>query len=346
VPSVPSALGNAPDKLLAVPAETKVSLALTGPVWSQSAKPGDSLYAVTIFPVAIDNQMAIPPGTYLQGIIDTITRPSWLSNHAEFQMHFTRMIFANGYTVELEANGGPAATATSFEPATAVALAYVQVNSRSDILLDNGSQVEMMLQRPLQLDAARVAAAARLAKPMQMGPMKSATRCVPIPGTPGTDPIVIPGTPSTPGTPPTVIPGGPGMPDTVIPGTPGTPGTPPTVIGGSSGTPGVACPGPPLVTGTSQTIEVRTKSFEIATPANVGGTQLAPGTYQIKWTGFGLTRADIMKKGKLVVSTPVRVLLLASAAARNDAKTHANPDGSFSLDAVVFASEHFLLAFN
>ena len=62
---------------------------------------GDSVYAETVFPVAVNNQMAIPLGTYVQGQIDTLTPPGWLSPHAQFQMHFTKIIFADGYTVEL-----------------------------------------------------------------------------------------------------------------------------------------------------------------------------------------------------------------------------------------------------
>src|SRR5690349_86881 len=86
-----------------VPAGTKVAVALTSPVWSKTVKSGDNVYAVSVFPVAIDQNMAIPPGTYVAGSIDTVKRPTWTSNRAEFQMHFTKLIFGNGYTVDLAA---------------------------------------------------------------------------------------------------------------------------------------------------------------------------------------------------------------------------------------------------
>jgi hypothetical protein len=158
-----------------------------------------------------------------------------------FRCIFTKIIFANGYTVELAgpqnlSAGQPPTSPASAEPGTppappddviaAVGNAYVLVSSQSDVLLDNGSHIDMVFQVPLQLDAANVAAAVRQSSPALLAQLKSATRCRPIPGTPGTPDTVIPGTPGTPGTPPTVIPGGPGMPDIVIPGTPGTPGTP------------------------------------------------------------------------------------------------------------------------
>src|SRR5208282_5325843 len=76
---------------IVIPAGTTVSLALTEPILAKSAKAGDSVYAESAFPVTVNNQMAIPPGTYVQGQIDSLTLPRWLSPHAEFQIHFTKI---------------------------------------------------------------------------------------------------------------------------------------------------------------------------------------------------------------------------------------------------------------
>ena len=86
---------------IVVPAGTTVSLALTNPILAKTAKSGDSVYAETAFPVAVNDQIAIPLGTYAQGQIDSVKRPGWLSPHAQLQVHFTKLIFANGYIVEL-----------------------------------------------------------------------------------------------------------------------------------------------------------------------------------------------------------------------------------------------------
>jgi hypothetical protein len=257
LPSQPLPQEKSPARTIVVPPGTKVAVALTSPVWSKTVKAGDSVYAVSVFPVAIAQQMAIPTGTYVQGLIDAVKRPRWTSNRAEFQMHFTKLIFGNGYTVDLTESGGKPAGSS-----VAVADFTVAVSARSDILLDNGSQIQVELQSPLTLDAERVADAARKSRPVAVGAFKTATRCVPIPPTPGTDPTVIPGTPATP---PTVIPQGPGLPDIVIPG---SPGTSPTVIGGSSGSPGVACPPPPVVLSNSSGSPGRGK-----TPSNTNATK-------------------------------------------------------------------------
>jgi hypothetical protein len=334
---------------------------LTSPILAKTAKAGDGVYAQAVFPVAVNNQMAIPPGTYVQGQIDALTRPGWLSPHAQFQIHFTKIIFANGYTVELAgpqnvASGRPPAqpaSATSgmlLAPAddviAAVATAYVQVSSSSDVLLDNGSQIEMVLQVPLLLNAANVAAAVRLSNPALLAHLKSATLCRPIPGTPGTPGTVIPGTPGTPGTPPTVIPGGPGMPDTVIPGTPGTPGTPDTIIPGTPGTPYVPCPSPPVVTSNPKVQSYR-ESFQINAPLQVSGMQLSAGSYQATWEGSGpLAQVDILQNGNIIVSVRARVVLLNRKSPADASGTRTNSDGSVSLHSLRFAGQTFALYFD
>ena len=104
---------------------------------------------------------------------------------------------------ELVATPAPSAPGTPPPPAgdviAAVATPYVLVSSENDILLDNGSQIEMVLQVPLRLNAAKVAVGAKQYNPPPLAQLKSATQCRPIPATPGTPDTVIPGTPGTPG---------------------------------------------------------------------------------------------------------------------------------------------------
>jgi len=222
------------------------------PVWAISAKKGDQVYAQTSFPIAMGNRVVIPAGTYVQGTIEAVTRPTRRMSRAEIQVLFTKFIFADGYVVALPGSPGTVAIdpAGSAVPSalgeTLIAIA-IQVTTANDLLLDNGAVVEMTLGAPLALDAQQVARAGPISHAPQPGQLPSATQCrfVPgTPGTPGTSDTVIPG---SPGTPDTVIPGGPGMPDTVIPGTPATPDT---VIPGTPGTPGTPdsyCPAKPMV---------------------------------------------------------------------------------------------------
>ncbi|HEY1805142.1 MAG TPA: hypothetical protein VGG45_11775 [Terracidiphilus sp.] len=233
---------------MTLPAGTKIELVVTRPECAQSAKDGDTVYAQTSFPVVAGNSMAIPAGTYVEGTIESVTRPTRKVTHAEIEVLFTKIVFADGYTVELPgaqiAIGTPPAAAVSGETLIAIT---IQVTTANDLLLDNGSEVEMTLGAPLQLDAKQIAQSIPLSRVPAPGQLQSATLCRDVPGSPGTagtPDTVIPG---SPGTPDTVIPQGPDLPDIVIPGSPATPDT---VIPGSPGTPGdsgYTCPAKPLV---------------------------------------------------------------------------------------------------
>ena len=344
------------NSVITIPAETSVSLALTAPVWARTAKAGDSIYSQTDFPVTVNNQMAIPPGTYAEGEIDSLIRPGLFSPHAQIQIHFTKLIFANGYTVVFPGGLNVPTAQPPSAPGSAVPLAddvlaavanvYVEVTRANDILLDNGAEFEMELQLPLQLDAASVAGAARQTKPLQFSQFKSATLCRPTPGTPGT-----PGTPDTvipgtPGTPDTVIPGGAGLPDTVIPG---IPATPPTVIPDTPGTPdipGTVCPGPPVVTENTKAPKYK-ESMQVSVPARVGGTQLFPGSYEITWTGEGrVANVEIQQNGRIVANARARILTLSRKSPANAISTRSGADGSLALDSLRFPGQNFALYFD
>lgn len=86
---------------IAIPAGTRVPLALTYPMRARATKKGDSVRAVTAFPVTVGKQVAIPAGTYVEGTIDRVLK-SGPTGHAGLQMHFTRIVFTNGYNVALD----------------------------------------------------------------------------------------------------------------------------------------------------------------------------------------------------------------------------------------------------
>lgn len=237
-------------------AGTKLELLASRPVWAATAKAGDVFYAQTSFPVVAGTGIAIPAGTYVEGTIESVTRPTRRTSRAAIEVLFTKIIFANGYVVLLPGDpsaplgppkmDSPGAGPESPAAETLIAIT-IQATTANDLLLDNGADVEMTLAAPLVLDAQQITEAIPVSHAPNPGQMKSASQCTPTPGsmgTPGSPDTVIPG---SPGTPSTTVPGGPGMPDITIPG---TPATPPTIIPGSPGTPGssgIPCPPKPLV---------------------------------------------------------------------------------------------------
>jgi hypothetical protein len=178
--------------------------------------------------VTVGSTIVIPPGTYVEGKLEAVTRPTRKVKLAQLQVAIAKIIFANGYTIEVPVDA-------------AAANISVKATTANDLLMDNGAQFQIALAAPLSLDQQQIVSAIPLTRALVPGQFKTATLCRNVPATQGTPDTVIPG---LPGTPDTVIPGGPGMPDTVIPGTPATPST---TIPGIPGYPGYYCPAPPLV---------------------------------------------------------------------------------------------------
>jgi hypothetical protein len=121
---------------ITIPAGTHVPLILTSPMRLKAAQKGDTVRAVTAFPVTVGKQVAIPAGTYLEGVIDKVIKRG-PSGHGGLQVHFTRIVFVNGYNVALEgataearaADAGtklPEASAPETPDTTGVALGFQQ----------------------------------------------------------------------------------------------------------------------------------------------------------------------------------------------------------------------------
>jgi type IV secretion system protein VirB10 len=208
-PAAPEASATEPaapaKKTYTVPAGTKVLLQLKSAVNTRSAKPGDGVYLISVFPVVVGNRVMIPTGVYVQGVVDRVQRGGRVKGKAQLDMHFTSIIFPNGSVVEIpgvvdsvpgtknqtvkdngegtiEQNGdkgrnagrtaeiaipggagvGTIGGAESGHPiegglaGLGAGLATVGVVSlftrNADVDIPTGTQVEMVLQRPLQLE--------------------------------------------------------------------------------------------------------------------------------------------------------------------------------------------------
>jgi len=190
-------------KTITVPSGTKIPLSLKQAISTKNARQGDPVYAETAFPVAIGGHMVIPAGTYVQGVIDRVHRPGRVKGKAEILMHFTSLVFPNGYTVVMPAGvenvpgaeqekvkdqegtiqgggnkgekvktaAGTAATGAVIGAASsgtgkgaligggiggAAGLAIAMLSRGPDVRLMPGTSLEMIIQRPLTLDSARV----------------------------------------------------------------------------------------------------------------------------------------------------------------------------------------------
>jgi len=200
-PQTPAASEN---QTITIPVGTRVPLALTSPITTK-ARRGDAVRAVTGFPVTVGTQLAIPVGTYVEGVIDKVNKRD--RSGSSLLVHFTRLLYANGYSVALDAantqakalppdSAPPGSSAFAGAPGFALAapqsptlptmpkigpnvgaIAGVAIGASvagtiglillsrhngggNGVLLDAGWQFEMVLQSPLSVDVASVAAAA------------------------------------------------------------------------------------------------------------------------------------------------------------------------------------------
>jgi hypothetical protein len=86
---------------LTIPVGTQIPLTLKQAISTKTAKDGDPVYAEVAFPYVVDERIVIPAGTYIQGKVEHVQRGGHVKGRAEVLIHFTSMIYPNGYTVML-----------------------------------------------------------------------------------------------------------------------------------------------------------------------------------------------------------------------------------------------------
>jgi hypothetical protein len=103
-PQTANAAAPAPkSEQVAVPIGTRLPLLLRNGVNTRTAKPGDSVYFETAYPIAVNNKIAIPMGTFVRGQILEAKRPGRIKGRGEFRIALQQMTYPNGYTIELRA---------------------------------------------------------------------------------------------------------------------------------------------------------------------------------------------------------------------------------------------------
>ncbi|HXT86990.1 MAG TPA: hypothetical protein VN745_08210 [Verrucomicrobiae bacterium] len=193
---------------IVIPAGTQISAKLSSPINGKSRK-GQIARAMVAFPVTVGTHLVIPAGAYVSGTIKNVETHG--RGAPKVQIHFTSLVYANGYTVPLDASdaqadleqtvayakspggsengvqqasafGGNAATTgpaplPSMGPPKGFIIAFVvsavggvaltmaallhrkHEALNSSLVFDTGWEFDIVLQKPLTLDAASVNAA-------------------------------------------------------------------------------------------------------------------------------------------------------------------------------------------
>jgi len=103
-PPAPSASEQTPEQnqpqtnVVTIPAGTHLALVLTQPVQTRYIHRGDDIYAQVMSPVGAGNEIVIPPGTFVQGVIDKIQRNG---GRGELRLQSMSIIFPDGYVTPI-----------------------------------------------------------------------------------------------------------------------------------------------------------------------------------------------------------------------------------------------------
>jgi hypothetical protein len=88
----------ATNNAVTVPAGTRIALVLTQPIQTRYIHRGDDIYAQIVSPVTAGNEVAIPPGTFVQGKVDRLERKG---GRGELRLQSMAITFPDGYTMPI-----------------------------------------------------------------------------------------------------------------------------------------------------------------------------------------------------------------------------------------------------
>jgi hypothetical protein len=95
-----------PNPVTTIPAGTRFALVLTHPIQSRYVHRGDDIYAQITAPITLGNDVVIPPGALVDGIVDKLQRKS---GRGELYLQSMSITFPDGYVVPIS---GPAVLET------------------------------------------------------------------------------------------------------------------------------------------------------------------------------------------------------------------------------------------
>lgn len=100
-PAAPRPAGSG--QTVVIPSGTRLGVVLENGISTATAKPGDSVYFRTSFPITINNKVVVPVGSYLRGEVTESKRPGRVKGKGELRIRLNTLVFPNGYTVDMNA---------------------------------------------------------------------------------------------------------------------------------------------------------------------------------------------------------------------------------------------------
>ena len=89
---------------ITLPAGTRLMTLLRSPLHTTSAVAGSGVYLKTMYPVIVNDRIAIPEGTQVQGVVETERRPGRTHGRAQIRVHLTQLILPDNRIVPINAH--------------------------------------------------------------------------------------------------------------------------------------------------------------------------------------------------------------------------------------------------
>lgn len=86
-----------------IPAKTDIYVVMKRAVDTSVARQGDRFHAEVEVPVTVDDQIIIPPGTFVLGFVDYSKQPGRLKGKSQLRLRFDTVILPSGVTRKVEA---------------------------------------------------------------------------------------------------------------------------------------------------------------------------------------------------------------------------------------------------
>ena len=80
-----------------IPAGTRFALVLTNSIASKSIRRGDEIYTQTVAPILVGDQVVIPPGTFVQGKLDKLSRNG---TRAQLRLQSASVVCPDGFVAK------------------------------------------------------------------------------------------------------------------------------------------------------------------------------------------------------------------------------------------------------
>jgi hypothetical protein len=84
-----------------IPKGAHVLLRMTNSINTRTAKEGDQVYFTTATPIAANDQIVVPAGSYVTGVVAHAKRSGRVSGRAELAIRIETLMFPGGKTVKL-----------------------------------------------------------------------------------------------------------------------------------------------------------------------------------------------------------------------------------------------------